>query len=203
MHASNNTKGWAVWVVGLPGSGKSSLARWLCETVRARGHDVLLLQMDRERKKYLHLAASTNAYSEAEREQAYARFAAKAAELAAAGHGVIMDGSACKISMRRVARERIRRFAEIHVKCPLEVAMQREARRPQGMVMADLYRKALERQATGRQFPGLGQVIGVDLPFEEDAAAECVIDNTDISKEETRARALAFLEAWLACSSSS
>lgn len=195
---SEERQGWTVWIVGLPGSGKSNLARWLHETLRERGEPVRLLQMDQERARYAAQLDESEAYSEAGRLRAYALFVQEAAALAASGQGVLMDGAAYKAEMRQAARRCIPRFAEIHIKCALEVAMRREARRPQGLVMADLYRKALERKATGRVFAGLGQVVGVDVPFEEDPAAECVIDNTWLPLSETRAQALAFLDAWLA-----
>jgi len=187
--------GWAVWIVGLPGSGKSNLARFLYETLLVSGRDVRLLQMDAERSRYA--GSGADAYSEAGRARAYGQFAAEAAALAAAGHGVLMDGAAHQLAMRQAARRQIPKFAELYVKCTIEQAMQRESRRPQGQVMADLYRKALERKATGQAFEGLGQVVGVDVPFEENPDAECVIDNTRLRIAETRARALAFLDAWL------
>jgi adenylylsulfate kinase len=53
--------------------------------------------------------------------------------------------------------------------------MEREAARKEGLVLADLYRKSLERKRTGKEFPGLGQVVGVDIPYEEEPNAEVVI----------------------------
>ncbi len=193
MTATDGGTGWAVWIVGLPGSGKSNLARWLHETLGNRGIPVELMQMDLCRKRY----TPTPDYSEAERERAYAMFVDEAAALVGQGRGVLMDGSAYRQSMREYARQRIPRFAEIHVQCALHAAISREARRTQGLVMADLYRKALERQQTGKEVPGLGQVIGVDVLFEEDPAAELIIDNTHLPKERTREIALHFLEQWL------
>jgi adenylylsulfate kinase-like enzyme len=86
MPASQQGQGWAVWIVGLPGSGKSDLARWLYETLLQRGEDTRLLQMDSERAKYARQGA--DAYTEAGREKAYAQFVAEAASLAASGAGV-------------------------------------------------------------------------------------------------------------------
>jgi adenylylsulfate kinase len=108
-----------------------------------------------------------------------------------------MDGAAYLARFREYARSLIPRFAEIHVRCRLETAMAREARRPEGLVMAGLYAKALERQRTGRRFPGLGEVVGVDVPFEENPRAELSITNDDIPKDETRRRALTWLHGWL------
>ena len=63
--------------------------------------------------------------------------------------------------------------------------------------MAGLYAKALERRATGRQFPGLGQVIGVDVPFEENPQAECVVDAEHLDITQERDAVLTFLDDWL------
>lgn len=185
--------GWAVWVTGLPGSGKSALARGLEQALRVRGRDVVRLSMDERRKSWFPKPR----YDEAERAQAYALLAREAADLAAAGHGVILDATAHRRAMRACARALIPRFAEIHVRCELAEAMRREAGRPEGLVMAGLYEKALERQRSGRQFEGLGQVVGVDSPFEEDPLAEYDIDNTHLTKGETLEQALAFLDGWL------
>ena len=63
--------------------------------------------------------------------------------------------------------------------------------------MAGLYAKAIERRQNGRAFPGLGEVIGVDTPFEADPGAECVIDAAHLNVEEARDAALSFLAGWL------
>ena len=192
--AERSREGWAIWVVGLPGSGKSTLARGLHDALQGRGVDAVLLQMDERRKAYF----PEPKYTAEEREAAYRMFAEEAAGLVRKGRNVIMDGSAHRVSMRRIAREKIFRFAEIFVKCDLETAMAREAGRPAGKVMVDLYRKALERKETGRDFDGLGEVVGVDVPFEQDPLAELVIDNTELSKEETLGKSLHFVDTWLA-----
>ncbi|NJB67373.1 adenylylsulfate kinase [Desulfobaculum xiamenense] len=189
----SGTQGWAIWVVGLPGSGKSNLARGVAEDLQSDGHDVVWLQMDARRKAYF----PDPQYTDEEREAAYRMFAEEAAALTRQGHNVVMDGSAYRVSMRDYARSLIPRFAEVHVKCTLENAISRESRREQGLVMAGLYRKALERQQTGQEFPGLGQVIGVDVPFEENPRAEFLICNDDIPKQETRSRTMEFLRDWL------
>jgi len=183
----------AIWFTGLPGSGKSALARAVAEVLTGRGQPVTWLSLDARRKAYF----PNPTYDAAEREQAYERFVAEAAELAAAGRIVLMDASAPKRAMRDMARARIPAFAEVHVRCSLETAMAREAARPQGLVMAGLYAKALERRDTGRQFPGLGQVIGVDVPFEENPQAECVVDAEHLDIAQERDAVVAFLDDWL------
>lgn len=186
-------QGFAVWFTGLPGSGKSTLARAALDFLRACGLDAVLLEMDARRKSYFPHPT----YDAAERERAYELFVDEAADCVRQGRAVVLDGTAYKRSMRERARALIQRFAEVSVRCPLEVAQAREAARPEGKVMADLYAKALERKRTGKRFEGLGEVIGVDVPFEEDAAAECVIDSGALTREEARARVIDFLQRWL------
>ncbi|MGE4551676.1 MAG: adenylyl-sulfate kinase, partial [Desulfovibrionaceae bacterium] len=130
--------------------------------------------------------------------RAYGLLAEEAAALARLGCGVVLDGTAHRKAWRDAARAKVAHFAEVHVACPLDTAMQREAARPQGHVMAGLYAKALERRRTGRECPGLGQVIGVDVPFEEDPAAECRVDNAGPDPVPAAGAALDCLRAWLA-----
>ncbi|MDC0335374.1 adenylyl-sulfate kinase [Pseudodesulfovibrio sp.] len=186
--------GWAVWFVGLPGSGKTTLAKGVHEHLYAQGLDVVGLQMDKRRKVYV----PDPTYTIQEREKVYAMFVDEAAQFVKQGKGVLMDGSAYRVDMRTYARQRIPRFAEVFVRCDLEEAIRRETNRPNGAVIADLYKKALHRQRTGEQFEGLGEVIGVDVDFEVDADAELIIDNTLYSKEVTLEKTLQFLDKWFA-----
>jgi len=186
-------KGWAVWFVGLPGCGKSTLAEGVYEYLFNKGLDVVSLQMDKQRKIYF----PDPQYKEQERKKAYTLFVDEAAELARQGKGVLMDGTAYELSMRAYARQRISRFAEIFVCCGLEEAIRRESNRPDGLVIAGLYKKALIRKQVGQQFEGLGQVIGVDVEFEVDPDAELTICNDNLSREETLGKALHFLDSWL------
>ncbi|MFN2267473.1 MAG: adenylyl-sulfate kinase [Desulfonatronovibrio sp.] len=185
------TAGRAIWFTGLPGSGKSSISRKVYQRLKEKGVNATYLQMDERRKVYF----PNPAYTPEERKQAYTLFAKEGAELADQGKFVIMDGTAPLKRMRDQARLLISNFAEIHIACSLETAMEREGNRPEGLVMADLYSKALERQKTGKEFPGLGQVIGVDLPFEQDPCAELTIENDDLTLDQAVSKAMNFIES--------
>lgn len=195
MDAMNTARsnGWAVWFTGLPGCGKSTLAKAVHRVLKDRGALVAHLEMDARRKIYF----PNPTYSPEERTQAYELFIQEASDLVDQGHGVLMDGTAHRLAVRTKARNRIRRFAEVFIHCPLDVAMARERERPEGLVMAGLYEKALNRRRTGREHPGLGQVIGVDVPFEENPAAECVVDGASLTIDQARDHVLRFLENWL------
>lgn len=185
-------KNWGIWFVGLPGSGKSSIAKRFVDALGARGESPVFLQMDVRRRAYFPHPR----YTAEERKKAYELFAQEAAELIASGKNVVLDGCAPALAMREFARGRIPRFAEIYVACPVEVAMQREGQRKQGAVMADLYARALERKETGRQFEGLGEVVGVDVPFEENSRAELTIQNVAVSLEQATDKVLDFFDRW-------
>ncbi|WP_045216997.1 adenylyl-sulfate kinase [Desulfonatronovibrio magnus] len=193
MTIHSASKGQAAWFTGLPGSGKSSISRKVYERLKEQGLYAVHLQMDQRRKEYF----PEPSYTSEERKKAYQLFAEEAADLAGQGHFVIMDATAPKKTMRDMARNLISRFIEIHIACSLETAMQRESKRPEGLVMADLYTKALERKKTGKDFSGLGQVIGVDVPFEKDPNAECVIENDDLTLEQAVEKALECIKAKL------
>ncbi|MBI4804171.1 MAG: adenylyl-sulfate kinase [Desulfovibrio sp.] len=185
--------GAALWFTGLPGSGKSTLARAVLEELKTRGLDVTLLQMDSRRKHY----TPRPLYTARERAEAYRLFAEEAAVLVEQGMVVLMDGSGPEVAMRRTARELIPRFAEVHLRCPVATAMKRETARPEGAVMAGLYAKAMKRKATGQKFEGLGLVIGVDVPFEEDPGAELVLDASSLSTDAMRDKVLERFAVWL------
>jgi adenylylsulfate kinase len=91
------------------------------------------------------------------------------------------------------------------VRCPLVEAMRREAMRSleaahhgktRGYVTPGLYAKALGRKRSGVPVPGLGQVVGVDVDFEEDPQAECVLDAL-LPVPENTATVLGFVRGWL------
>ncbi len=168
--------GWAIWITGLPGSGKSTIAKELIKELEG----VKLLSLDEIRKEIVSLPK----FTKEEREYVYKVLAEKAAKLVSEGQNVILDATGNRLIWRDYARNLIPNFMEVYVKCPLEICIKRESSRPEGLVMADLYRKALERKKTGKQFRDLGEVPGVDVPYEENKAAEIVIKSDKVSADE-------------------
>ncbi|CCO24887.1 adenylyl-sulfate kinase [Maridesulfovibrio hydrothermalis] len=185
-------KNWAVWITGLPGCGKSTIAAKLYERLREDGLKVMKLCMDERRKFYI----SNPEYTCQERSRAYNLFVEDAVSVMESGRCVIMDGTAHEKCWRNDAREKIEYFAEIYLRCPVNMAMKREAGRQQGLVMAGLYEKALERQRSGREFKDLGEVIGVDVKFQEDKNAECIVDTTDKTPDEILEVVMDCLQNW-------
>jgi adenylylsulfate kinase len=166
----------AVWITGLPGSGKSTIAKELIKRIKG----VEYLRLDEIRKKYI----SDPKFTDEEREFVYSKFIDDGAEKVKQGKNVIFDATANKLIWRKKARSKIEKFAEVYVKCSISSCMERENKREGGLVLVDLYRKSLERKKTGKEFEGLGKVVGVDVPFEENSNAEITIDSETTKPEE-------------------
>ena len=156
---------WAIWITGLPGSGKSALARGAAEALRAQGEPVSVLELDEIRK----VLTPSPAYSEAERDVVYRALVFMATALTEQGVPVIIDATAHRRAWRELARARIPCFAEVQLSCPLEVCRAREARRG-GHAPRGIYARA------GR--PGAA-VPGVDVPYEPARFPELVV-RTDV-----------------------
>ncbi|HEY7362835.1 MAG TPA: adenylyl-sulfate kinase [Methylomirabilota bacterium] len=154
---------WAVWVTGLPGSGKSVVARALASRLADLGHPAVVLELDAIRK----LLTPTPSYTDWERDLVYRALVYMARTLTSCGVPVIIDATAHRRVWRDLARSVISRFAEIQLVCPLDVCRAREAERPRGNAPAGIY------AAAGQ--PG-GTVPGVDVPYEPALDPEIVVD---------------------------
>lgn len=133
--------GFAVWITGLPASGKSTLAAALARELSARGVNVAVLESDALRK----ILTPSPRYDEAERAVFYGAVAHMGRVLADHGVSVIIDATANRRAHRDRAREGIARFLEVFVDTPLEVCVSRD---PKG-----IYRRGMEGKTCG--VPGL------------------------------------------------
>jgi adenylylsulfate kinase len=172
---------WAIWITGLPGSGKSSVARAAAERLRARGTAVTVLELDAIRKKI----TPAPTYADAERDLVYRALAYMAATLVEAGVPVIVDATAHRRAWRVGARAAIPRLPEVQLVCPLNVCRERERSRPQGSAPAGIYARAGQSGAT---------VPGVDVAYETALAADLTIDTTVDGVAAAAARVVALAE---------
>lgn len=169
----------AVWLTGLPASGKSTIARALLGRLHERGLRPALLESDALRALLTPVAD----YSERERQIFYGALAALAAWLVAHGVPVIVDATAHQRAWRDAARATIGHFAEVHVDCPPEVCA---ARDPKG-----LYR--LARAGETRTLPGAG------VAYEPPTAPELIVASDRITPVDAAQQIVAMLDArgWL------
>jgi adenylylsulfate kinase len=157
---------WAIWITGLPGSGKSVIGRAAAAAIRARGQDVTVLELDEMRR----FVTPSPTYSDVERDLVYRALVYAAATLVAAGVPVIIDATGHRREWRDLARAAVlSTFAEVQLLCPLDVCREREQARVAGHAPVGIYTRA---GTTGARVPG------VDVPYEPAAMPELTIDTT-------------------------
>ena len=145
----------AVWITGLPSSGKSTLAAALKAQLTARGVDVAVLESDALRE----ILTPRPKYDEQERDTFYTQVAYIGSLLVNHGVPVIFDATANRRTYRDRVRQQLPRFLEVYVATPLETCM---ARDPKG-----IYRHAVNNLTAA--VPGLQTV------YEPPEAAEVVV----------------------------
>src|SRR5262249_20451894 len=155
---------WAIWITGLPGSGKSVITHAAAAAVSARGEPVRVLELDEVR----NTITPAPRYTDAERDIVYRAIGYLALLLTEAGMGVMVDATAHRRQWRELARKAIPHFAEVQVVCPPEVCRERERARRGGHAPAGIYARAGQPGAT---------VPGVDVPYEAALHPELVIDS--------------------------
>jgi adenylylsulfate kinase len=160
----------AVWVTGLPASGKSTVTAALKAQLAARGIDAAVLESDVLRRIF----TVQPRYDEQEREAFYQQMVYVGRLLIEHGVPVIFDATANRRRYRDEARAQISRFMEVYVDCPLEICI---ARDPKG-----IYRKA--RQGEADTVPGLQSA------YEPPEQPELVVDGGREKPEDAARRVM-------------
>jgi len=174
-------KGFAIWLTGLPASGKSSLAAVLSEELTRRGLAVQVLDSDEMRK----ILTPQPTYSHEERDWFYRTMIYIGSLLVNHGVNVIFAATANRRCHRAWARQAIEKFVEVYVRCPLEVCRARDYK--------GIYAKALAGEAT--------TVPGMQDPYEPPESPEVTVETVRQSPEEcaqevmAQLREMAFLES--------
>jgi adenylylsulfate kinase len=151
-------EGFAVWITGIPASGKSTLAQELVRKLNERGIYPAVLESDVMRAVLTPEAD----YGSDERDRFYRQLADIGAMLAAQGLPVIFDATANRKAYRDRARSLIRRFIEVYVQCPVETCRQRD---PKG-----IYAAAVRGTASN--------VPGIQASYEPPPSPEVTVDGT-------------------------
>jgi len=153
--------GVAVFLTGLSGAGKSTVAEALVSQLEAEGRPVTVLDGDAVRT----LLSSELSYSREHRDLNINRIAWVASEVVRHGGTVVIAAIAPYDGARQEARrlvERHGRFVLVYVATPLDVCEQRDVK--------GLYARARAGHIAG--FTGLSD------PYEPPASAEVVIDTS-------------------------
>jgi adenylylsulfate kinase len=165
--------GWAVWMTGLPGSGKTTLAHAVQARLCQLG--VVAVVLDSDVLRALLTPAAT--YAPLERDQFYRTLVSVAALLCEQGCNVLLAATAHRRAYRKWGRAQLPRFAEVWVRCSLTTC---RARDPKG-----LYARAAAGQVT--TLPGVG------ADYEPPAAAEIVVDTDQLTIDAAAAQVIAGL----------
>jgi len=176
--------GWVIWLTGMPGSGKSTLARLLARRLQ-RWHvaaQVLSVEMVRE------VLTPRPKYTEHEREVVYGALVFVSTILARNDVNVIIDATANRRRYRDEAKRSITRCAEIYLKCPIEVCMERERRRRRRFgAPSDIYAKA--RTGASKTVPGVG------VPYEVPLSPELTVDTSKLRPKQSTEQIVQFVLA--------
>ena len=167
-----------MFFTGFSGSGKSTIARGLADSLRESGErTITLLDGDVVRRE---LSAGLG-FSKADRDRNVRRIGWVAAEVGR-HHGMaiacpIAPYESARAASRRMAMEAGAGFLLVHVNTPLEVCERRD-------------RKGLYARARAGQLRGM---TGIDDPYEVPADAELTLDTTTMTVPEAVDVVLAFL----------
>jgi sulfate adenylyltransferase len=177
-HPSRSSQGFTVFLTGLSGSGKSTIANVLrVKLLELGGRGVILLDGDLVRANL----SSELGFSKEHRDLNIRRIGFVASEITRAGGIAICAPIAPYDVVRREVREMVQPcggFILVHVATPLEVC---ESRDRKGM-----YAKA--RAGIIKEFTGISD------PYEQPQDADVVIDTSDLTPEEAAAEVLRVLE---------
>jgi adenylylsulfate kinase len=151
---------WVLWITGLPGCGKSTVALKVKEMLP----DVTILRMDDLRK----IVTPAPTYSDEEREHVYRALVYTAKTLYEAGQNVIIDATGNRRSWRQLARELIPGYMEVYLECPVKLCIEREKTRTDTHAAP---KNIYEKGKAGWPVPG------IKVPYDTPVNPELIIDS--------------------------
>ncbi|MCY7571581.1 adenylyl-sulfate kinase [Bacillus pumilus] len=172
----NNHKSGIIWLTGLSGSGKSTIANAAARELFEQGYQVTVLDGDNVR----HGLNKDLGFSDDDRKENIRRIGEVAKLFVEQGTIVITAFISPFQEDRRIVRQLVEagEFHEVFVKCDLNVCEERD---PKG-----LYKKARNGE--------IPFFTGIDSPYEEPAAPELVLDTGELSREESKRRLVDYVK---------
>ncbi|MDA8337482.1 MAG: adenylyl-sulfate kinase [Peptococcaceae bacterium] len=166
-------QGFTVWFLGMSGAGKTTVATMMAEHLKARGLKVERLDGDVVRQGL----SRDLGFSARDRQINIERVAFVAQLLNRNGVCVVASFITPYRRMQRFCRESIVRYAEVYLRCPLDVLIRRDVK--------GLYRRALAGELT--------HFTGISDPFEDPESPDLVVDTARDTPRESLERVLELL----------
>jgi adenylyl-sulfate kinase len=174
--SSQLSNGFTLWFTGLSGAGKTTLSQLVDQRLRERGLNTELLDGDVVRTTI----SKGLGFSREDRDENVRRIGYVCHWLSEA-KGVVAIAAFISPyrSVRDELRERIGRFVEVYVECPIDALVERDVK--------GLYKKALAGE--------IKNFTGVSDPYEPPLDPEVVVRTSDQTPEQSAATILARLES--------
>jgi adenylyl-sulfate kinase len=157
-------RGCAIWLTGLPCSGKSTIALRLAELLHARNRRVEVLDGDVVRQRL----SQELGFSPEHRHINVLRIGYVAKLLVNQGVVVVTAVVSPYEATRRAVREEIESFFEVHVDCPLEECERRDV-------------KGMYARARSGKLPGF---TGVSSPYEAPSSPDVRVNTLELSRDQ-------------------
>jgi len=174
----NSRKGFTLWLTGLSGAGKTTLAALLVTELRARDVRVEVLDGDEVRTNL----SKGLGFSKEDRDTNIRRIGYVCRLLSRNGvvavSAAISPYSATRDEVRRSVEQDGAQFIEVFVKCPIAVLAERDVK--------GLYKKALAGE--------IKSFTGVSDPYEEPLKPELIVDSSTETVDQSLSRLIARLE---------
>lgn len=168
------TEGFTLWLTGLSGAGKTTIALALEQELKDRGVRIERLDGDVVRQGLTRDLG----FSKEDRDKNIERVTFVAKLLSRNGVGVIASFISPYRVARQIARQETTNFIEVYVNAPLQVCAARDVK--------GMYAKALAGQ--------IKNFTGVDDPYEAPESPEITVNTDQETVEQSVATVLSYLE---------